>query len=52
VLLARGHGLARLTCHSVVEWRALLRGCGFEARAAPMSAGTPFANVLLLARPL
>jgi SAM-dependent methyltransferase len=52
VLLARGHGLARLCCHSVPQWRALLRSCGFESRAEPMSAGTPFANVLLLARAL
>jgi SAM-dependent methyltransferase len=52
VLLARGHGLAQLSCRTVPEWRGLLRGCGFEAQAEPMSAGTPFANVLLLGRAL
>jgi SAM-dependent methyltransferase len=50
VLLARGRGLARLHCHGVAEWRALLRECGFDSRAEPMSDGTPFANVLLVAR--
>jgi hypothetical protein len=33
----------------VTQWRELLRECGFDARAMPMSQGTPFANVLLLA---
>ncbi|MGH8583946.1 MAG: SAM-dependent methyltransferase [Gammaproteobacteria bacterium] len=33
------------------EWRRLLGRVGFEARVAPMSQGTPFANVMLVARP-
>jgi hypothetical protein len=27
----------------------LLRDCGFDSEAKPMSRGTPFANVLLIA---
>ena len=49
VLLIRGHGLVRLFCRSVADWIELLRGIGFETQAVPMSAGTPFANVLLIA---
>jgi SAM-dependent methyltransferase len=50
ILLFRGHGLPRLHCRGLVRWRSLLRECGFESRPEPMSAGTPFANVLLIAR--
>ena len=35
---------------SLADWTALLHGTGFEVEAEPMSAGTPFANVLLTAR--
>jgi SAM-dependent methyltransferase len=49
-LLFRGHGLPRLHCRGVTRWRELLRDCGFDSLAEPMSAGTPFANVLLIAR--
>jgi len=52
ILLARGHGLAPLNCHSIARWGELLRECGFASRPQPMSAGTPFANVLLIARAL
>jgi SAM-dependent methyltransferase len=51
VLLARGCGLRRLHCRSLARWYALLLQCGFESQAIPMSEGTPFANVLLCARP-
>jgi SAM-dependent methyltransferase len=51
VLLAGGCGLRRLHCRSVAQWRALLSECGFESQAISMSEGTPFANVLLSARP-
>jgi trans-aconitate methyltransferase len=50
VTLARGHGLARFHCRSVAQWGASLEALGFAVRAAPMSRGTPFANVLLVAR--
>ncbi len=49
IMLARGHGLVRTHCRSVAQWRELLEGCGFDSRAVPMSQGTPFANVLLIA---
>jgi len=50
VMLARGHGLMELHCHSLAHWRVLLTQCGFDSEAVPMSEGTPFANVLLIAR--
>ena len=49
IMLLRGHAWVNTYCRSVPEWLALLRECGFEARTMPMSQGTPFANVLLLA---
>jgi hypothetical protein len=35
----------------VTEWQRLLTSMGFQSEALPMSAGTPFANTLLIARP-
>lgn len=49
VTLARGHRLSRLYCRPVAQWIAVLESMGFSAQAQPMSEGTPFANVLLLA---
>ncbi|HEX4375843.1 MAG TPA: methyltransferase domain-containing protein [Steroidobacteraceae bacterium] len=49
-MLARGHGWMQLHCRSLDEWRVLLEQCGFESASMPMSQGTPFANVLLVAR--
>jgi cyclopropane fatty-acyl-phospholipid synthase-like methyltransferase len=49
IMLLRGHAWVNTYCRSVPEWLALLREYGFEARTMPMSQGTPFANVLLLA---
>jgi hypothetical protein len=51
-MFCRGHGLVTTHCRNIEEWRALLRECGFESHAVPMSRGTPFANVLLTARAL
>lgn len=51
VALARRGRLPRLSCRSAGEWRALLERLGFASFALPMSAGTPFANVLFVARP-
>jgi SAM-dependent methyltransferase len=48
-LLLRGHSLARQHCRSVAQWRALLRECGFDSEAEPMSRRTAYANVLLIA---
>lgn len=50
VMAARGHKLPRLWCRPVSAWREELSRLGFEVDAVPMSAGTPFANVLLVAR--
>lgn len=47
--LLRGHAWPRYHTRTVDEWRLLLDRLGFVARASPMSAGTPFRNVLLVA---
>ena len=49
VMLLRGHSIVTQHCRSTVEWRVLLKECGFDSEAKPMSHGTPFANVLLIA---
>jgi SAM-dependent methyltransferase len=49
VLAMRGQWSFRQHCRSVVDWRTLLGDCGFGSEIRPMSAGTPFANVLILA---
>jgi len=51
VLLARGHGFVPTYCRTLADWQHLLADCQFRSEAVPMSAGTPFANVLLIARP-
>ncbi len=47
--IMRGH---RVPHHhrSLADWTMMLRGFGFAVEEEPMSAGTPFANVLLTAR--
>lgn len=49
IMLLRGHAWVKTHCRSVAQWVELLRECGFDARAMPMSEGTLFANVLLIA---
>jgi SAM-dependent methyltransferase len=49
VFFMRGHRLDRLYCRSLSEWRALLARHGFTVTHLPMSHGTPFANVMLIA---
>ena len=49
VMAARGHGGIALHCHGVAEWQSILRESGFESEVQPMSQGTPFSNVLLVA---
>jgi SAM-dependent methyltransferase len=39
----------KVYCRSVPEWQRLLASLGFQVEATPMSAGTPFANTMLLA---
>ena len=45
----RGRPLPRLWCRTLAEWRGGLARRGFRVAAVPMSAGTLFANVLLVA---
>lgn len=49
VTAVRGHRIAPTWGRSVAEWTQLLRALGFAVTALPMSRGTPFANVLLVA---
>ena len=49
-LVRRGRWRA-LQCRPLREWQALLGQLGFRSAALPMSAGTAFANVLLVAHP-
>jgi 2-polyprenyl-3-methyl-5-hydroxy-6-metoxy-1,4-benzoquinol methylase len=49
VMLFRGHSWVTMHCRSAAQWSALLGECGFDVSSAPMSRGTPFANVLLIA---
>jgi uncharacterized protein (DUF2062 family) len=48
--LFRGRWRAQFAFRTAAEWRALLGELGFDVSIAPMSEGTPFANVLLVAR--
>ncbi len=50
VALARRGRWSALQCRGRAEWLALLRRVGFVTRSIPMSAGTPFTNLLLLAQ--
>lgn len=47
----RGYGRRRFSCRTRQAWDVLLRQAGFTPEAQPMSSGTPFANVLFVARP-
>lgn len=49
VTMVRGHRVAPVWGRSVAEWSALLERLGFKVQSLPMSRGTPFANVLLVA---
>ncbi len=50
VFFMRGHKSSRLYCRTLSEWTGVLQKIGFRVEAKPMSEGTPFANVLMLAR--
>jgi SAM-dependent methyltransferase len=45
----RGHGVPPTWGRPVAGWTALLHSLGFRVQTVPMSQGTPFANVLLVA---
>lgn len=51
MLLARGCSINHLYCRTANEWLALLSATGFDSEITPMSGGTPFANVLIVAKP-
>ncbi|WP_153130242.1 class I SAM-dependent methyltransferase [Dechloromonas hortensis] len=50
VTFSRGHRLPKLYCRKVAEWCELLRSVGFQVETMPMSAGKPFANIMLICR--
>lgn len=50
VTTLRGHRLATLHCRPLAEWERVLTSLGFTVQAQPMSQGTPFANVMLVAQ--
>jgi SAM-dependent methyltransferase len=50
VTLARGAGLHRFHTRTIPQWVAALERLGFVVGTELQSAGTPFANVLLVAR--
>lgn len=45
----RGHKVSPTWGRPLAEWTALLQRLGFHVQGIPMSKGTPFANVLLVA---
>ena len=49
VTTVRGHRVPPTWGRPLADWVALLAGLGFQVHAVPMSQGTPFANVLLVA---
>ena len=48
-MLLRGHGWQPLYCRPLAQWIAKLEALGFVVAPQPMSDGTLFANVLLVA---
>lgn len=49
VVWARGHATVPQFGRPLADWIRCLESLGFEVRSQPMSQGTPFANVLLVA---
>ena len=50
VTFVRGHRVVPQFCRTLPMWAAQLESLGFEVCSQPMSRGTPFADVLLVAR--
>ena len=50
VTRVRGHAVAPVYGRTLAEWIAQLRQLGLQVEPRPMSQGTPFANVLLVAQ--
>lgn len=50
IFFLRGHRLSRIYCRTLDEWIKVLRAAGFEVSPLAMHKGTPFRNVMLIAR--
>lgn len=50
VTFVRGHRVVPQYGRTLAQWMAQLQALGFTVQSQPMSQGTPFANVLLVAR--
>jgi len=50
VFFLRGHGVNRVYCRTQNEWLNVLTRSGFDAKPLPMHKGTPFCNVMLIAK--
>lgn len=50
VFFLRGHRLDRIYCRTQQEWLEVLIRCGFSVEPLPMHRGTPFCNVMLIAK--
>lgn len=48
--LLRGHRSYKVYCRTSDEWCELLQRIGFETQVLPMDKGTPFCNVMLVAK--
>jgi SAM-dependent methyltransferase len=50
VFFLRGHRLNRIYCRTQQEWLEVLKRNGFTVEPLPMHKGTPFCNVMLIAK--
>jgi len=50
VFFLRGHRLDRIYCRTLDEWLEVLQRNGFAVEPLPMHKGTPFCNVMLVAK--
>jgi SAM-dependent methyltransferase len=50
VTFVRGHRNGHLYCRPLADWHAALTALGFSVNTMAMNKGTPFANVLLVAK--
>jgi SAM-dependent methyltransferase len=50
VTFIRGHRNSRMYCRPLSDWCAALSALGFTVKTLPMNKGTPFANILLVAK--
>ena len=50
VAFIRGHRNIHFSCRTLTEWNTALTELGFTVDTIPMNEGTPFSNILLVAR--